>query len=117
MSFKIYCDVENEAGIKCNQETSPRVNKNTGELHCGCNKGKRLKNQDCITSFAKSNLIALGQIYNVDNSQKPYATKCTECEFVDSPVINKKAGTLKCSSCNKELTGLTPFFRKLLLTK
>ena len=67
MSFKIYCDVIID-DKKCNKEISPRIDKKTKKIYCEC--GKKLKNQGCITEFAKSNLISLGQVHNIDGHKK-----------------------------------------------
>jgi len=115
MSFKINCDIPKEDGKKCNKEISPKIKKDTGELYCEC--GKKLINQDCITQFAKNNLISLGQIHNGNNiDKKPFAVKCDKCEYTDTPVLDRKNKKLTCSACKKELN-VNEFFKKTIFEK
>lgn len=114
MSFRIYCDVKDADGKKCNKDMSPRIGKKDRLLYCEC--GKVLENQKCITEFAKNNLISLGKVHNADNFKKPYAVKCQGCSYTDSPVVNKEKGTLNCSSCHVELK-VSDFFKKMVFEK
>lgn len=113
MSFRVYCDVVVD-GKKCNKSIEPRIDRKTNELYCDC--GKKLVNQDCLTQFAKKNLVTLGRIHKPNAALKPFATRCTSCDETGTPIVDKKNNLLRCASCSKELE-LSEFFKKMMLER
>lgn len=100
--FLIFC---NNKG--CGEYQSPNLDVATNEVICSsC--GKPITT---VTSFAKTQLKAMGQIKRTDNKQKAFAVQCKECKNVGQPKIVKKDDQeiLVCNKCGSPLLLSKPY--------
>lgn len=112
MAFRVYCDIDDDGtGKKCRREIEPVIDRDTGIVYCEC--GQKLKDQNRITAFAKTQMISLGQVKRSDNKKKAFSVKCRSCEKESTPSLTKE-NKLICSICGAELTNLAAPFVQLL---
>lgn len=105
MGFQIHCDNKG-----CFKEQEPLLNTETDEVLCSeCSKPIKR-----VTSFAKTQMKALGQIYRgPDKKQQAYAVLCQSCNKQATPQINAKK-ELVCPHCQKQHQLSGPFKQMLL---
>ena len=115
MGFRTYCDityVEDGKEGKCREEMEPTIDKNTQEVFCAC--GRKMTNQNCVTEFAKRQMLAMGQVRRDEQKRQAYSVKCSNCQKENPPALAKDNSTLLCPLCNAELSQLNKPFAQLI---
>lgn len=96
---------------KCRKQSLVLLDTINNKVYCGdCD--EEINN---ITSFAKNQLKALGQIKKQE-SKKSHAILCSHCKKESTPVLENN-NLLKCSLCHQEITHLTSIFKTMLIKK
>lgn len=100
--FLIFC---NNKG--CGEYQAPNLNVETNEVMCS-NCGKPITS---VTSFAKTQLKAMGQIVRTSKKQQAFAVECKECHNVGQPKIVKEDDQeiLVCQKCGSPLLLSKPY--------
>lgn len=98
MPFMIQCDNKG-----CGKMNEPKLNVETNTVECEyCS-----KNIQNVTSFAKVQLKALGQIKKAGADKRSFTVDCVTCKKKTCPVVNGNEGF--CEFCNEKLNLSTPF--------
>lgn len=112
MGFRVNCDIdyEDDKGkkVKCRNEMEPSLGKD-GLLYCEC--GKKMKNQDCLSPFAKRQMVTLGQTKRNEKSRQAFSVKCGACGKDSKPKL--KNNKVFCTACEKELNVTGPMLQVL----
>lgn len=103
MAFLMNC---NNKG--CGKSNTPYLSLEDNEVYCSeCD--KIIQN---VSHFTKTQMKSLKQVKKDEN--KSFSVKCEHCKRDGRP--NKKLTNLFCKYCNKEITHLTPIYKKMLLS-
>lgn len=115
MGFRTYCDINDDGtGNKCRKEMEPLLDKETGIVYCEC--GKPMDNQAALTTFAKRQMLALGQVKRSEKKKQAYAVKCLKCDKEGPPTLSDDNRQLLCTYCKTELNHLNKPFVQMMIT-
>ena len=101
MAFSINCTNKG-----CGKLQEAYMDPDTNQVMCS----------ECNREISNISIFVKNQMKQSKNfrkkTKKPFAVKCESCKAEDKPkIINDK---VLCSSCSKEIKGLTPYFINML---
>jgi DNA-directed RNA polymerase subunit RPC12/RpoP len=96
----------------CHKEMRPLADKDTMVVYCTeC--GKPINN---VSVFMKRQMLAYGQIRNINKKKLAWSVKCSHCSKEGPPELNKNDEQLTCSYCHKLLDNLSKPFAQMIRT-